>query len=186
MTTKTDPLASLRGNASAPATGTLEHVSGDFVLVDYFGKTGSDQRFEHTGDFVLLTREPPFRLRPGLNLVPLTLWGTYEGDAKIKALVSAGSIKVVSPDLREYSGRVALLSLVKRTLSADALDLLLTREKAKPHSGPGSQDQRVLELLTSRAKAAATQREPDLTNVLSMAQAQADALTIQHKAKLAV
>lgn len=184
VTKPNDPLASLRGDASASAPTTLE-PSGDFVLLDYHGKTGSDRRFDHHGDLVLLTRDPPFRLRPGLNLVRREQWAAYEADPKIQAERATGSIKPVSSDLREYAGRVALLDLVKRTLSADALDYLLERERTKPHNGPGKQDPRILELLTSRAKAAASQREPDLSGVLSMAQQQADALTIKHKDKLA-
>lgn len=168
---KTDPLANLRGASPAITDDAIESM-GDRVFVDYDGKTGNEQQFAHTGDFVLLSRGQPFKLRPGLNLLARDVWELYKSDDKVASLRAAGFVRTVSPDLREYPNRTRLLDLVKRTLSADALDYLLELEKAKPHSGPpgpGRQDQRVLELLESRAKAAARTHEPDLSNVLALA-----------------
>lgn len=181
---KQDPLASLRGGASAPASSDSIETVGDRVLIDYDGKTGPEQQFAHTGDLVLLDGVP-LRLQPGLNMPTREVWEHYKSHPKIEALRVAGSLRVVSPDLREYPHRTTLLGLVKRTLCADALDYMLALERAKPHNGPGSQDPRILELLEHRAKAAARSRGPDLGNVVSMASQHAATLTVDLEARMA-
>lgn len=182
---KQDPLASLRGGASAPASSDSIVTVGDRVLIDYDGKTGPEQQFAHTGDLVLIDGGRPLRLQPGLNMPPRDVWEHYKSHPKIETLRMAGALRVVSPDLREYPTRTTLLGLVKRTLCADALDYMLALEKAKPHNGPGSQDPRILELLEHRAKAAARSRGPDLGNVVSMASQHAATLTVDLEARMA-
>jgi hypothetical protein len=165
------------------AAAMTEHPTEDppaFVWLDYRGRQGAEQEFEHDGEVMFMTAVP-FSLAPGLNkLDRATFEAARETDPEIELLLAGKQPHLVETDehLSGYESAGDLRDLIERTQSGDALERIQQLEMAKPQSGAVRERRspELLELLEKGLARAARRRPLNLAGLHTMADRTAEAM----------
>lgn len=114
-----------------------EKDTAEHVWLDYQGKTGPAQEFEHEGGH-MLTRPSgdPIMIYPGLNKLEAARFDPFMETLEFRRRVADGSFTMTDEKLSGYATASALRELISRTWSADALEHIEHLEMAKPQAGP--------------------------------------------------
>jgi len=178
-TTMTSPLDSLRAAAKTAAPEPEAKSSPKTVLLDYSGKSGADQVHEHTAPRAMIKAgNDPLVLCPGLNIVDCAVRDAYADCKPFAELVEAKQLTAVN--LHELTGP-QFADLAQRTFSADALELLLEHEQAKPQvAGRASRrSAEVVALLERKLDKAKRRRPLDFSGISGAAKDQASVLQVK-------
>jgi hypothetical protein len=140
------------------------------VWLDYRGKTGRAQEYDHDGPRLISRPDAdPVVIRPGLNKVE-GVPGFVELPT-VAALLLSGQIVLTDAALRGFESPGNLRDLISRTWSADALERIQDLEEAKPQAGPTKErrSQELLGLIDKRLRRALGRRTIDTSGMHSQA-----------------
>jgi hypothetical protein len=133
-----------------------------FVWLDYRGRQGPDQEFEHDGEMMIMAAVP-FTLAPGLNKLDRSTFEAARELEDVAQLLAGKSPHLVETDadLSGYETASNLRDLIERTQSGDALEHIQRLELAKPQTGRAGErrNPELIELL-ERGLARASRRRP--------------------------
>jgi hypothetical protein len=134
-----------------------------FVWLDYRGRQGPDQEFEHDGEMMIMAAAVPFTLAPGLNKIESATFEAARSVDDVAQLLAGKSPHLVETDadLSGYETTSNLRDLIERTQSGDALEHIQRLELAKPQTGRAGErrNPELIELL-ERGLARASRRRP--------------------------
>ena len=119
----------------SPAQQSTVQPESGHVLIDYNGRTGHDHAYPHRSAWSDHSGPVPIVLWPGLNIVDRETWSACKDGEIMKRRLDDGQITVVDESFRAYSSNAKMADLVKRTQSAEALELLQAHMLTKPQTG---------------------------------------------------
>lgn len=170
------PLDELKAEAAPAPSKPTATSKTKRVMMDYAGKSGADQIYEHKGPRVMILGGcEPLAIYPGLNVLDSDQCKAYSEHPPFAALMASGELSEVKPE--QLTGP-RLEDLARRTFSADALEFLLDLEISKPQVAGRARRRsaEVVEMLNRKLARAAKRNAIDLSGIGSAARDQASVL----------
>lgn len=176
---------SRKNTASVMTEDTETTDASAFVWLDYRGRQGPEQEFEHDGEMMIMAAVP-FTLSPGLNKISRSTFEAAREIDDVRQLLSGKSPHLVETDadLSGFETASNLRDLIERTQSGDALEHIQRLELAKPQTGRAGErrNPELLELLGKGLARASRRRPLNLAGLHVMADRTAEALRKRERA----